>query len=63
MRLVDYFSAGIDNEDDMIATVRDHQIVDDAAIRVRKKRITLPSSRKPKRIDRDKAFECRCEIR
>ena len=42
--------------------MRDHQIVDDAAIRVCKKRVTLPPSRKPDDIDRNKALERRCNI-
>jgi hypothetical protein len=39
-----------------------HQIVDDAAIRVCKKRVTLPPSRKPDDIDWNKALERRCNI-
>jgi hypothetical protein len=60
--LVYFLPAGIDDEDELIAAVCDHQIVNDAAIRVCKKRVTLPPSDKCKHIDRNEALERRCDI-
>ena len=53
--LVDCLSAGIDDENQVIAAMCDHQIVNDAAIRVCKKRVTLPPSRKSNYIGRYQA--------
>jgi hypothetical protein len=60
--LVNCFPAGIDDKDESIATMGDHQIVDDTTIRVCKKRVTLPPGRKPDDIDRNKALKRRRNI-
>jgi hypothetical protein len=60
--LVNCFPAGIDGKDESIAAMGDRQIVDDTAMRVCKKRVTLPPSRKPDDIDRNKALERRRNI-
>src|SRR5262245_7307370 len=46
----------------MIATVRDHQIVEDAAARVGEQRISLPSFAEAEQVDRQQSLERTCGV-
>jgi hypothetical protein len=63
VRLVDLLSAGIDDESDMVAAGRDHEIVDDAAVRVGEIRVALPAWREAKHVGRDQTLERQGDIR
>ena len=62
MRLVGRCSAGIDDEKQMIAAVRYQEIVEDAALGIGEKRVSLTPGGERDHIDGDKAFKAKCDV-
>ena len=60
VRFVRILAAGIDHKEEMIAPVRDHQVVEDAAARVGEQRISLSPFVEAQQIDRHQGLECAC---
>ena len=60
VRFVRILAAGIDHKEEMIAPVRDHQVVEDAAARVGEQRISLSPFVEAQQIDRHQGLECTC---
>ena len=52
MRLIGHFASRIDNQEQMVTAMRNHQIVDDAARFICEQRITLAAGCQAKDIDR-----------
>jgi hypothetical protein len=60
VRFVRILATCIDDKEEMIAPVRDHQIVEDAARRIGEKRIPLSPFAETQQIDRCQALERAC---
>ena len=52
----------VDHEQQMVAAVGDHQIVENAALRIGEEGIALPSGLQPEDVHRNKPFERRRRI-
>ncbi|MCY1502260.1 hypothetical protein D9M68_363560 [compost metagenome] len=50
-------AGGVDDEEQVVATVGDHQVVEDAAFDIGEDRITLPAFAKAEHIDRHQLFK------
>ncbi len=62
MREILVFSRGIDDDDDGIVDMREHEIVDEAAGRGRQKAVALTTLPQPQNIDRHQRFERQRDI-
>jgi hypothetical protein len=62
MRLVGVLAGGIDHQEQMVAEIRDHQIVENAAALVRELRIALPSGRDGDHVLRHQPLQRACGV-
>ena len=62
MRFVCIPAACIDDKEEMIASVDDHQIIEDAAARIGEQRISLPPFIEAQQVDRRQSLERTCGV-
>jgi hypothetical protein len=57
MKEVFVFASCVDDDIEMVASIGDHQVVEDTAIVIGEKAVALATGLQPYQIDRDKTFE------